>query len=103
MLADGNTNLIHADYYRGDVPSFVGEHYLDEYGQYITDGFQAGESLVINDFSTVSELSDEEQTRYLQMDICAWMGVPLVRTVASPHTSLLTSRLPESGQTPKSR
>ncbi|WP_458190895.1 GAF domain-containing protein [Haladaptatus sp. NG-WS-4] len=79
VLADGNTNLIHADYYRGDVPSLVGEHHLHEYGQYITEGFQAGETLVINDFSTVSELSDEERTRYLQMDICAWIGVPLIK------------------------
>ena len=79
VLADENTNVVHSDYYRKDIPSLVGEHQLDDYGEYLVDGFQAGETVVIDDFTTISELSDEERAAYLETDIRAWMGVPLVK------------------------
>ncbi|WP_227380250.1 bacterio-opsin activator domain-containing protein [Haladaptatus halobius] len=79
VLADENTNLVHADYYGGDVPSVVGEHQLDEYGEYVVDGFQTGDTLVVNDVATDSELRGEERAAYQEMEITSCIGVPLVK------------------------
>jgi HTH-type transcriptional regulator, bacterioopsin transcriptional activator and related proteins len=79
VLADENTNLVHADYYGGDVPSVVGEHQLDDYGEYIVDGFQTGDTLVVNDVATDSELRGEERAAYQEMEITSCIGVPLVK------------------------
>ena len=42
VLSDGNTNIIHADFYSDDVASLVGEHRLDDYGTYISRGIPCG-------------------------------------------------------------
>ncbi|ELY63375.1 GAF domain-containing protein [Natronococcus jeotgali] len=79
VLADGDTNVVHADYYRDGEASFAGEHRLNDYGAYITEGFQAGETLVVDDYRDISELSNEERTMYVRADITAWIGVPLYK------------------------
>lgn len=79
VLEDENTNIIHTDYYRGDVSSIAGRHTLDGYGSYIGEAFRAGDTVVIDDFSTIDELSDEERAIYDEVEITAWIGVPLVK------------------------
>ncbi|ELY53429.1 PAS/PAC sensor protein [Natronococcus amylolyticus DSM 10524] len=79
VLADGDTNVVHADYYRNGVASFVGEHRLSDYGTYIAEGFQKGETLVVGDYRDLSELSDEERAMYEGEDTTAWIGVPLYK------------------------
>lgn len=79
VLEDGNTNRIHADYCREGVDSVVGEHNFEDYGEYISDTFQAGETLVLDDISSIPELSEEEQVAHRQMDIAAYTSVPLIK------------------------
>ncbi|WP_435157579.1 GAF domain-containing protein [Haladaptatus sp. DFWS20] len=79
VLADGNTNLIHADYCREDVPSVVGEHHFDDFGEYIADGFKNGDTLVIDDFSIIPKLSEDERIAHEKMDIGAYISVPLIK------------------------
>jgi len=79
VLADGNTNVVHADYYRGDVPSVVGEHKLSDFGDVLPETFQAGEIMAIDDISTMPELSDEERAAYIDIQIRAWVNAPLMK------------------------
>ncbi|WP_435349269.1 GAF domain-containing protein [Haloarchaeobius sp. HRN-SO-5] len=79
VLEDGNTNRIHADFCREGIDSMVGEHHFEDYGEFIADTFQAGETLVLDDCSTTPELSDEERAAHRQMDIAAYTSVPLVK------------------------
>jgi GAF domain-containing protein len=79
VLDDGTTNRIHADYCREGVESVVGEHDFADYGEYIADTLQAGETLVLDDLSSVPALSDEERAAHRQMDIAACVSVPLVK------------------------
>ncbi len=79
MLADGNTNLVHADFYRDDAASIVGEHRLEDYGEYIAAGFHEDETLVVDDYRNLTELSEDERAMYEDKDITAWIGVPLYK------------------------
>jgi len=77
VLDDGQTNRIYADYHSDDVSSLVGEHSLEDYGEYIAEGFRAGETVVVGDAGTLADLSAEERAMYESVDIAAWIGVPL--------------------------
>ncbi|MFB6201818.1 MAG: GAF domain-containing protein [Halorhabdus sp.] len=77
MLADGKTNRVLAGYARDDIPSLDGEHHLDDYGEYIADGFRADDTLVVDNSRELSELSEAERSMYDQAEIAAWIGVPL--------------------------
>ena len=79
VLADGNTNLIHADFYHGGGSSLVGEHLLDDFGEYISDAFRADDTVVIDDVRTVSDLSDEERATTLETGTSAGIGIPFVK------------------------
>jgi len=79
VLEDGTTNRIHADYCREGVDSVVGEHNFEDYGEYISDTFQAGETLILDDISSIPELSEEERAAHRQMDIAAYTSVPLIK------------------------
>jgi len=79
VLEDENSNIVHADYYRGDVSSIAGSHQLDDYGSYIGEAFRAGDTVAIEDLSTLDELSDEERALSEAVEIAAWIGVPLVK------------------------
>ena len=79
VLADENTNIIQTGYSRGDISSIAGRHQLDAYGSYIREAFRAGESVVIDDLSTLDELSDGERAQYEEVEIAALIGVPLVK------------------------
>lgn len=76
---DEDTAWIHADYYRGAVPSVVGEHSLSAYGEYIAHTLRAGENLVIDDTQSATELSDEGRRAYASVDNYANVAVPLVK------------------------
>jgi PAS domain S-box-containing protein len=79
VLADGDTNVVHADYYREDVPSVVGEHKLSDFGDVLPESFRAGETMAIDDISTMPGLSDEERAAYVDNRIGAWMNAPLLK------------------------
>lgn len=79
VLKDGTTNRIHADYCREGVESVVGEHNFEEYGEHIAETLQAGETLVLNDVSALPDLSDEKRAAHRQVDIAAYVSVPLIK------------------------
>ncbi|WP_241768015.1 bacterio-opsin activator domain-containing protein [Haloferax sp. ATB1] len=79
VLDDENTNVVRADYHRDDMESLAGEHRLDSYGEYITDGFRAGETLVVDDLETSPTLSEASLETCRRAQIHAWVGVPLVK------------------------
>jgi len=79
VLEDGTTNRIHADYCREGFDSVVGEHDFEDYGEYISDTFQAGETIVLDDISSIPELSEQERAAHRQMGIAAYTSVPLVK------------------------
>lgn len=79
VLADGNTGVVHADYYSNDLQSVVGMHQFDDFGEHIFDALQSGETLVVNDYASNPGLSDEERAAYREVDLQAYVGVPLIK------------------------
>ncbi|WP_148416583.1 bacterio-opsin activator domain-containing protein [Haloferax sp. KTX1] len=79
VLDDENTNVVRADYHHDEMASLAGEHRLDSYGEYVTDGFRAGETLVVDDLETSPTLSEASLETCRGAQIRAWVGVPLVK------------------------
>lgn len=76
---DEDTFWIHADYYRGDVSSVVGEHSLTAYGESVANTLQAGQNLVINDSKSAPELDEEDRAAFAAVNTDANIAVPLVK------------------------
>lgn len=79
VLEDGDTNVVHTDYYLGDVPSLAGEHQLTDFGDYIHEAFHADKTVVVEDYTNRHELSDEDRAAHEAVNIAAWIGVPLIK------------------------
>ncbi|MFO1338487.1 MAG: ATP-binding protein [Burkholderiaceae bacterium] len=80
VLDDQNTNLVHAAYSRvATRASLRGTHRLDDYGEYIAKRFRAGETIVVDDFAHLAELSEAQRAACAAAEIACWVGVPLVR------------------------
>jgi PAS domain S-box-containing protein len=79
VLDDGRTNRIHADYYRENGRSVVGEHDFDDYGAYIGEAFWDGDTVVVDDYRTRSVLSEAERETHDRTEVTAWVGVPLYK------------------------
>jgi len=76
---DENTSILHADYYRDDVSSIVGEYLLDDYGEHIAERIRDGDTIVVDDLSTVSGLSEAQRELYEALSITAGIAVPLLQ------------------------
>jgi signal transduction histidine kinase len=70
--------VVHEDYCDG-VPSVVGTHVLDEYGQAAMREVRSGRTLVIPDAKHDAHLSDAERARTLALGVAACVVVPLMK------------------------
>ncbi|MFC5369044.1 GAF domain-containing protein [Salinirubrum litoreum] len=76
---DEETFRIHADHYRSDVSSTVGEHRLSDFGEYTAETLRAGDRLVLTDCDSTEQLSDEGEATFTTLDSYANVAVPLVK------------------------
>ena len=79
VLPDGNTVRVHADHSGDGLRSTVGEHRLDDYGEFVAETLRSGEPLVIDDVAAVPELDEADRTAYPAAGIEAYLAVPLVK------------------------
>jgi len=76
---DEETFRIHADHYHSDVSSTVGEHRLSDFGEYTAETLRAGDRLVLTDYDSTEQLSDEAGATFTTLDSYANVAVPLVK------------------------
>jgi PAS domain S-box-containing protein len=76
--AGAERGVVREDYCDG-VPSVVGTHVLDEYGQATMREVRSGRTLVIPDAKHDARLRDAERARTLALGVAAYVMVPLMK------------------------
>lgn len=79
--ADGSyVHIVSKEYYsRPDIPAVIGQHPQTAYGRSVYARLATGESLVVNDIDTLTDLTDTERQRYNKLLVRSMIVVPLVK------------------------
>ncbi|MBL1179230.1 MAG: response regulator [Pantanalinema sp. GBBB05] len=75
----GSQTLIRVSDYTNGVPSRVGWHRLDDFGEFVLETWRAGRNLLWSNLDDLPNLSADERAAYEAVEIEAIIGVPLVK------------------------
>ncbi|MBD2465395.1 GAF domain-containing protein [Oscillatoria sp. FACHB-1407] len=75
----GSQTLIRVNDYTAGVPSRVGWHQLEDYGEFVMETWRAGRNLLWSSLDDLPNLSVDERAAYEAVEIEAIIGVPLVK------------------------
>lgn len=77
--ADDEVFVIHLDYCKPGVTSFVGRYRFDQFGAEMAAALRAGRSLVVADTNTVPELTAENRAIYANAGVRTYVAAPLLK------------------------
>ncbi|WP_331236423.1 bacterio-opsin activator domain-containing protein [Natronorarus salvus] len=79
VLSEDGRVLVRNEYLRGDIPSALGEHHLDDFGQHILETLHEGDPVVVDDLGTDPKFSEDQRASYLEYGVRSLMAAPVIK------------------------
>ncbi|WP_276251547.1 GAF domain-containing protein [Haloarcula rara] len=80
VFPDDETLQVRDGYAREGLTEVQTKHRFSDFGGDVRDRLRRGEPLVVDDVTAIEGQSDEQEAAYLDVDICAYLTVPLLKS-----------------------